>query len=161
MGQFFGRQGDINIIFEPAQRYSHDKFSINHYNQLRLELAQETQIVSREEADLADAVLEHGDTLHAHAEGEAAIAFGIVADLAQQLGMDHAGAENFQPAGMFAEAEALAIAENAANIDLGAWLCEWEVAAAEAQVAAFAEHLTREPLKAPFKISHRTIFVNQ
>src|SRR5579885_1395710 len=129
MGQFFGRQGDINIIFEPAQRYSHDKFSINHYNQLRLELAQETQIVSREEADLADAVFEHGDTLHAHAEGETAIAFGIIADFAQQLRMDHARAENFQPAGVFAETTSLAIAENAANINFGARLCEWEVAA--------------------------------
>ncbi len=56
----------------------------------QLELAQETQVVAREETDFSDAVLQHGDALDAHTEGEATIFLWVVADAAQYSGMDHA-----------------------------------------------------------------------
>ena len=63
-GQILGVKGQVNILGEPLQRYSHRPFS---------ELAQEAQVVGVEEADVLDAVAQHGDTLDPHAESEAGV----------------------------------------------------------------------------------------
>src|SRR5919206_2791218 len=82
------------------------------------ELFEKAQVVFEEEADVVDAVLEHRDALDAHAEGPAGHLFGIVADVAQDLRVDHAGAENLEPARLLAYATALARAEEAQHVDL-------------------------------------------
>src|SRR5579883_3119049 len=84
--ELFRRVCNLDIILEPTQRYFHVYFLLlSPY----LELAQEAQIIAGEETNLVDVVLQYGDALHTHAEGEASIAFGIIANLAQQFGMDH------------------------------------------------------------------------
>ena len=45
------------------------------------QLPQEPQIVAVEGSDVGHAVLEHGDSLHAHAEGEALIPVRVVTDV--------------------------------------------------------------------------------
>ena len=48
-------------------------------------------------------ILEHGDALDAHAEGETGKDLGIDAAVAQHIGMDHAAAQDLQPAGPLAD----------------------------------------------------------
>src|SRR5207248_3990256 len=95
-----------------------------------------------------DAVLHHGDALDAHAEGEAGDFFGVVGvvtrvDLAacfislgvdggEDSGVDHAAAEEFDPAGVFALAAAFAAAEDAGDLDVGGGFGEGEEAGQEA-----------------------------
>src|SRR6516162_6114352 len=119
------------------------------------ELAQKAQVVGLEEPHVVHAVAQHGDALDAQAEGEAAINRRVVADAAQHTRVHHPGAAHLQPARILADAAARALAGHAINVELGAWLCEWEVAGAEADLAVGAEHLAGEPLDDTTQIRHR------
>src|SRR5712664_1594118 len=100
-------------------------------------------VVLEEDLDIVDAVLEHGQAIDAHAEGEAADFFRVVFDEAVDGGIYHAGAEKFNPAGAFA-LRAGAAAENAGNIEFDARLGEREITGAEARFHAGAEKLFDE-----------------
>src|SRR5262249_43023031 len=63
------------------------------------ELLQEAQVVLVEQPDVLDAPFEERDALDAHAEGEAGVALRVVADGFEQRRMDHAAAEDLDPAG--------------------------------------------------------------
>ncbi len=62
------------------------------------ELAQESDVVFEEHAQVADAVLEHGHPLHAHAEGEPGVGLRVVAHASKHVGIDHAAAQDLHPA---------------------------------------------------------------
>ena len=64
-------------------------------------------IVFGEQPDVVDAIAEHGEALDAHAPGVAGVDFRVDAAVFENFGMDHAGADDFKPAGVFAEAAAL------------------------------------------------------
>ena len=65
-------------------------------------LVQESQVVLKKQANIVDAVFEHRDALNAHTEGEAGNVLRIVADKSENCRVDHAGTENLQPTGGFA-----------------------------------------------------------
>src|SRR6476646_9468323 len=62
------------------------------------ELAEEADVVLEENLYVVDLVFEHGQAIDAHAEGEATDFFGVVVDEAVDGGIDHARAEEFDPA---------------------------------------------------------------
>src|ERR1700675_4926718 len=110
------------------------------------ELAEEADVVLKENLDVIDLVFQHGQAIDAHAEGEAADFFGVVVDEAVDGGVDHAGAEEFNPAGAFAFGAsaaacggATAAAEDAGDVELDAGLSERKIAGAEASFYAGAE----------------------
>src|SRR6266508_3270612 len=76
-------------------------------------LIQEAQVVLEEEPDVVDPVLEHGDALDTHAEGPARDLLGVIAHVAEHVGMYHARAQNLEPAGLAADATAGAGAREA------------------------------------------------
>ena len=84
-----------------------------------------------EEADVAEAIAEHGEPLEAHAPGVAGVNFGVDTAVFEDFGMDHAGAADFKPAGVLAEAAAGAVAVGALEVDFEAGLDEGKVAGAE------------------------------
>jgi hypothetical protein len=102
------------------------------------ELFQEAHVSGVEVAYVGDAVLDHGDALDSHAEGKAGDALGVVGvvggvgfaalfgDCREDCGIDHAAAEEFDPATVFALAAALASAEDAGDLHVGAGLGERE-----------------------------------
>src|SRR6267378_2609209 len=65
------------------------------------ELAEEADVVLEKDLDIVDAVLEHGEAIDADAEGEAADLLGVVVYEAVDGGIDHAGAEEFDPGRAF------------------------------------------------------------
>src|SRR4029077_4861680 len=74
--------------------------------------------------DVVYAVLEHRETVHAHAERKAAYFFRVVVHEAVDRGINHARAEKFNPAGAFAFATCraagtgpTAAAENAGDVE--------------------------------------------
>src|SRR5690349_6547172 len=105
------------------------------------ELLQEAEVALEVVLDVGDAVLEHRHALEAHAEREAGVLLAVVADVAEDLRVDHAGAADLDPAGALADAAraARAGAEGALHVDLDARLDELEVARPEAQVQRRAE----------------------
>ena len=116
------------------------------------ELFEEAHVARVEVADVGDAVLDHGDALDSHAKGEAGDLFGVVGvvsgvrscgaslgDGGEDGGVDHAAAEELDPAGVFALAAAFAAAEDAGDLHVGAGFGEGEEAGEEAGFDVAAE----------------------
>ena len=108
------------------------------------EFVEESVVVLAEEAQVLDLVFEVGDTLDTHAEGKAGIFFRVDAAGVGHGRVDHAAAEDFDPAGAFAERAALAATKVTADIHFGRGLGEGEVARAETYLGLGAEHLAGE-----------------
>ena len=115
------------------------------------ELFQKAHVSAVEVAYVGDAVLDHGDALDTHAEGEAGDLFGVVGVVVgvgfaalfgysgEDGGVDHAAAEELDPAGVLALAAALAAAEDAGDLDVGGWFGEGEEAGEETGFDVAAE----------------------
>src|SRR5258707_14620772 len=98
--------------------------------------------------NVVDAVTQHGQAVNAHAEGKAADFFGVVVDEAIDGRIDHAGAEEFDPAralafGANASARggASPTTENAGHVEFDGRLGKREKAGAETRFDTDAEEL--------------------
>ena len=89
-------------------------------------LFQEPYIVFIQNPNVVYIIAEKRSAFDTHAECIAGIFLRIISNRLKHMRMNHAGAENFQPAGMFANAASFASANEAGNIHLCAWFCEWE-----------------------------------
>src|SRR6266576_3794689 len=69
-----------------------------------LELPQEAHVVLQEEAEVGDVVLEHRQPVQSGAKGEAGIALGVDATIAEDLRVHHPRTEDLQPAALTAAA---------------------------------------------------------
>ena len=99
------------------QKVSHAGFGAEPQAFFRsLKLRQEADVVLVEMTDVVDVVLQHGDTLHAHTEGKAAVHGGVDAAHLQHVGMHHARAQDLDPALVLAQTAALATADEAGDI---------------------------------------------
>src|SRR5262249_39744764 len=103
-------------------------------------LLEKPQIIGPKLANVIDGVLEHGDPLWPHAEGEAGELVGVVAAVLEHHRVHHARAHDFQPASPLAHAAALAAADDAVHVHFDRRLGEREVAGADAYLALLAEH---------------------
>lgn len=72
-----------------------------------MELLEELQVVLEHQADVVDAVFQHGDTLDADAKGKAGVLIRVDVAVLQNLAVDDAAAQNFDPAGVLAQGAAL------------------------------------------------------
>src|SRR4051812_20618029 len=86
------------------------------------ELIEKAQVVLIEQANIVHAVLEHGQPFDADAERKPADLLRVIADRFEDGRMHHAAAENFEPAGLFADRTAATGAATARDVDLGARL---------------------------------------
>src|SRR5688572_11993154 len=75
-----------------------NQFSENFIGAASCELAQEAHVVVEKTAQVIDTVAQHREALDTETEGEAGVTLRIDADVAQDVRMDHAAAEHFQPA---------------------------------------------------------------
>src|SRR5438552_425890 len=131
------------------------------------ELPQEADVVLEKDLDIVDAVLEHGETIDADAEGKATDFFRVVVDEAVDGGIDHAGAEEFDPGRAFAlrtgsatRGRAGSPTERAGDIELYARLGEREIAGAEARFDAGAKKLFYEILDGAGEIAEGNVGVD-
>ena len=85
-----------------------------------MELLEELQVVLEHQADVVDAILQHGDTLDADAEGEAGILVRVDIAVLQHLAVADTAAQHLDPAGVLAQRAALAVALKAAHVHLHA-----------------------------------------
>ena len=106
------------------------------------ELPEEAGVVLGEEAEVADTVLEVGDTLNTHTESIACIYIRVNATSLQVMWVDHATTENLHPSGVLTETAALTATDVTADIHLCTWLSKWEVAWAKTNLRICTKHLT-------------------
>jgi hypothetical protein len=74
------------------------------------ELTEETDIVFIKQPDVVYAVFEKSDALNAHAERKAGVFFAVNVPVFQDVRVHHAGAQDLQPAALFADAAAFTFA---------------------------------------------------
>ncbi len=101
------------------------------------ELLQEAHIALVEQLDLFDFVLQDRDAFDAHAEGEALNLRRVVTVLfhkVEDVGIDHAATQQFNPAAVLALAATLAATEDAAHLHVGAGFGEREERWVEARL---------------------------
>jgi len=127
------------------------------------ELFEEAHIAGVEVADVGDAVEHHRDALDTHAEGKAGDLFGVVGvvgwvyfsalcgDGGEDGGVNHAAAEELDPAGVLALAAAGAAAEDAADLDVGTGFGEGEERWEEAGLTSEPKRAFMAWSKVPFR----------
>ncbi|RMO19822.1 hypothetical protein ALQ47_05273 [Pseudomonas cichorii] len=124
-------------------------------------LRQEPQVVVEEQAQIIDAVTQHCQTLDTHAESKALELFRVDAGHAQHVRVDHSAAHDFQPAGLLADATALAAAHHAFHIDFSGRLGEREERRTETHRQFFLEEHAQELFDGAFQIRKVDIAVDQ
>src|SRR5712664_4188445 len=134
---------------------------------LSRKLLQEAHVVLEKDLDVVDAVFEHGQAVDADAEGEAADFFGVVVHETVHGGIDHAGAEEFDPGSAFAlgagsagSCGASSAAEGTGDVEFDARLREWEIAGAEAGFHARTEKLFYEILDGAGEIAEGDVGID-
>ena len=112
-------------------------------------MPEEPQVVLVEIAHLGDAVSEHGRPVDAQAEGPAGVLLRVDVDVLEDLGVDHARAQDLLPARAAADAAAgvLARTDEALDVDLGRGLGERKEARPEADLDLLAEKGPQEELE--------------
>src|SRR6185295_6737450 len=118
------------------------------------ELFEEAQVVLVEEADVVDPVLQHRHALHPHAEREAGVLLGVVADGLEHRRVHHAAAENLEPSRLLARAAPRAAARAAADVDLGARLGVGEEAGTQPHLHV-AEERPQHRFERPLQVRER------
>src|SRR3984885_2085577 len=88
------------------------------------ELLEKSHVPGVELAYISDTVLHHGNPLDTHAEGEATDFFRVIGGLVagcegEDRGIDHAAAQQLNPAGLLALTAASAATEDAADLHVG------------------------------------------
>ena len=103
------------------------------------ELFQETDIVLIQQAHVINLILKQCNTLKANAKRKSGVLIRVNVAHLQHMRMDHAAAQDFNPAGAFAEPAALAAAFEAGHVHLCAGFCEWEMMGTELNLCLWSE----------------------
>src|ERR1700722_3359680 len=111
---------------------------------LSCELAQEAYIVLKIELQIIDVVFELRQALNAQAESEAGITIRVVVYETVHGGIDHASAEQFDPARLLAHVAALAAAEHARRVHFHGRVGERKIAGSQARFYFRPEEFAHE-----------------
>src|SRR5579862_2852264 len=95
------------------------------------ELLQEPDVVIEQQSNIVDAVAEHSNALDPHAESIAAVTLFFIPNEIIDIGIDHAAAKDFEPAGLLAYPASFAFAKETCNIHLRARLGKREITGTE------------------------------
>src|SRR6266487_6950725 len=88
----------------------------------RSKLSQKSYVVFTEKTDVIDAILQKSRTFNAHTKRKAGVFVWINTTILQHIGMHHAAAKNFKPAGIFANTAAFTFTKCTTNVHFGAGL---------------------------------------
>ena len=123
-------------------------------------MAQKADVVFRKKAQVVDAVAQHGNPLDTHAKGKAGKLFRVDPYISQHIGVHHARAGNFYPAGVFAHVTAFALADEAGDIDLRAGFGEGKERRPQPDFGIRPEHFFRKVVEGLFEVGKAHVSVN-
>ena len=107
----------------------------------RLKLGQKSEIILKKKADVINAELKHGNSFNAQAKSKSCNFFNIVSNILKDCGVNHATAENFNPAGPGTNTAAISITNYALYIHFSTRFCKWEKAWTEPDQCFFIKYL--------------------
>ena len=105
------------------------------------ELFQETDIVLIQQTHVINLILKQRNTLKANAKSKSGIPVRVNAAHLQHMGMDHAAAQDLNPARTLTEPAALAAAFETGHIHFCAGFCEREMMGTEFNLCLRSEQL--------------------
>ena len=126
----------------------------------QLKLLQELQVVLEEQPQVVDAVFQHGDAFHAHAESEARVFLRVDAAGNEDVGVAHATAEDFNPTRVLADVAALATTDVARDVHLRRGLGEGEIRGTETHFGALTEELLHEVVQGLLQVGKGDAFID-
>lgn len=124
-----------------------------------LELPEETNVVLRIETEVVHLIFDLCDTFYTHAERETGIDLGVDAEIAEEVGVYHAAAEDLDPTGVLAQTTAGTTTYRTGDIHLGTWFGEREVRGTEAHLGIGAEHLCNEIIERLLEVGERNLLI--
>jgi len=141
------------------------KTSVFHLDMIQipssqLKLFQELQVVLEEQPQVVDAIFQHGDALHTHAEGEARVLLRVDAAGNEDVGVAHAATQNLNPTRVLADVAAFAATNVARDVHLRRGLGEGEIRRTETHLGALAEELLYEVIQGLLQVSKRHVLVD-
>ena len=101
-----------------------------------------------------------GESVESEPEGESGPLLAVEPHVAKDIGVDHAAAAEFEPAGVRTGAAAGALTEHTVDVVLGRGLGEREVGGAQARVDGPAEVGARERLERSGHVGERDVAVD-
>ena len=125
-----------------------------------LELVQESNVVLIEQTDIVDLETAHNHTLQTDAEGVAGVFIRVDAAHLKHLGVNHAAAEDLDPALALAERAAFTVAAVALDIHLRRRLGEREVMRTETNDRVLAVQLFGEQLEDTLEVRHADALID-
>ena len=169
LGELLGAEAGIAVLEQPGER---DPYRSTRRGSLRpvglrvTKLPQEAHVVLVEDPQVGHAVLEEGDPLDPHPEREALHPVRVVAVLRHEpedVRVDHAGAEDLDPAAALADRVARALdhaaaaAPEARDVHLDARLGEREEVRLQPGLALGAEQRARDLLERAGQVRERDV----
>ena len=124
-----------------------------------LELFEEAQVVFEEQADVVDAVFQHGDTFDAESKREPGPFFCIVINEFEYCRVDHACPKNFYPTCLRTNPAPFSATNHALNIDFRAGAGEGKEAGTEPDFCIFAKHFLEKNTHDAFEMTEGNIFI--
>ena len=122
---------------------------------------QELKVVLKKQSQIVNAVAQHRETLHAHAERKAAIGLAVDINRLEYFGMYHAAAHYFQPAGVAAYATALAAAHHAFDIDFCRRFGKREIGRSKAHLDVFFKEGAQKFVNHAFQVGKADVGIDQ
>src|SRR5215813_2339435 len=129
--------------------------------QLSSKLLQESDVIFVQQPDVIQLVPQRAQPIQPQSERESGEFFGIDADCAQHVRVDHSRPAHLYPARPFADAATRAVAFEAGVIDLRARFDEWEIRGAEARACFWAEEPMHEFFDRAFQVAERDAAIYQ
>ena len=112
-----------------------------------------TNVVFPQKLYVVYGALYHGYTVEPHTEGESAVFVGIYPATGKHLSVDHACAQYFYPARIFANSAALSAAIKARNVNLYARLCKRKIARSKTNGGLIAEYKFGKAFERALKVA--------
>jgi hypothetical protein len=123
-------------------------------------LFQKTNIVFGEHTQIFYLILKVGDAFNTHTQSITTVNGTVDSTILEYVGIDHAAAQNFYPAGIFTKGTALAMADVAGYIQLSRRFSKGEVGGAQADFGLFPEHFLAEIVEQLSQIGIGDIFIH-
>ena len=103
-------------------------YYIMDYLRCRFKLAKESHVVLGEKSKVVYTIFQVCYAFNSHSESVSGVYVGVNATNGKVVRVGHSAAQNFNPSGVFAESASFTSAYIAADIELGAWFGEGEIA---------------------------------
>ena len=125
-----------------------------------LKLRQEPDVIIKEESQIINPVLEHGNSFNSQAKGKSTVLFSVIPYMPEHCRMYKACTKHLKPAGLGADTAPVSSTDDTLDVNFSTGLCKREETWTEPYAGAAAENFMYEVGQYPLEISKGDIGIN-